>query len=35
MKKSNYKYQVGEIVNGTLKIVSQTKNCGLIYQYSI
>ncbi|QDJ97465.1 hypothetical protein PALS1_031 [Staphylococcus phage PALS_1] len=25
MKKSNYKYQVGEIVNGTLKIVSQTK----------
>lgn len=26
MKKSNYKYQVGEIVNDTLKIVSQTKH---------
>lgn len=26
MKKNNYKYQVGEIVNGTLKIVSQTRH---------
>ena len=26
MKKSNYKYQVGEIVNDTLKVVSQTRH---------